>query len=157
MEYEYPEGKAYKQAEIEGLPCSFLQHDMGHKCGYARFPAEFPIDDYNVGVMKFVPVHGGITYAKRDKDGTVIFGFDAAHDNSPPHEEQTDEWLTKQCRVMIQGVRMAPTLNPEFAKAETPEERGKVADKVCGLARDQQMNFGSMIWLMAGGPADSED
>ncbi|MDN7025433.1 hypothetical protein FGU65_11085 [Methanoculleus sp. FWC-SCC1] len=55
-------------------------NDCGYLCGYCAVPISF-VDE--VDTEKFagtVPVHGGVTFQRRDDSGEYwIFGFDAAH------------------------------------------------------------------------------
>jgi len=77
---EYPECKAIVIWEKDGLVFSIVKHStLGHYCGYVRFPKRPVKEKEYGGILTYVPVHGGITYAKESEDGSIVYGFDCAH------------------------------------------------------------------------------
>ena len=77
---EYPESKALETWKHDDLVFSIVQHStLNHYCGYVRFPKK-PVREmgYN-GILTYVPVHGGITFADSGKDGSMVYGFDCGH------------------------------------------------------------------------------
>jgi hypothetical protein len=76
----YPEDKAGETWRDEGgVQYSIVRHErLNHYCGYCRF-IERPVREVGYkGILTYVPVHGGITYANEDEDG-MVYGFDCAH------------------------------------------------------------------------------
>lgn len=158
----YPEehsGVAKNWAGDDGLGFTILQTDLGHYCGYVRFPKR-PLREpgYN-GAATYVPVHGGLTFASEDKDGSMVYGFDCAHCDDDANAQTRDpEWLKAECERMAVGIL---SLVPHEAKYLTlPEEdsegRAAVIDayhdalKAQGIAFDASNNFGAMINLFCG-------
>lgn len=51
----------------------------GTWCGYARFAVKPVKEKAHGGILTYVPVHGGISWAKPSPDGSWVYGFDCGH------------------------------------------------------------------------------
>jgi hypothetical protein len=119
--------------------------------GYVCFPKRPTQETGYRGLLTYVPVHGGITYAEAD-DAGMVYGFDTMHDRSEDHPITDPKWIKAQCKVMAQGVLLAAKLEAEYLATpeDKPQERAVVCQKVRDLAPDMEMNFGMMINLLGG-------
>lgn len=178
MTYDYPEGYdgLVNTWEWELTPvdrpivCSILRIKAGHLCGYARFP-ERPVREQGYdGILRYVPVHGGITYAHEGEDGSMVYGFDCAHsgdvvpiefERHPEFRERDGRvWLPDEVEVetnrMVVGIKAAAPFEERFLLASTGEERAVVLDEYHeelgrkGIAFDLSDNFGAMIGVLGG-------
>jgi len=130
---------------------------MNHYCGYARFPARPVKEPGYGGIMRFVPVHGGLTYAEEDKDGSMVYGFDCAHCGDEGRPETRDiGWLRQECERMVKVIKAAVPVEERYLLAGTSEERAAVLDKYHermreeGICFELEGNLGAMIALMCG-------
>lgn len=49
-------------------------------CGYVTFPDGCPLpEEVNSDIEGEANVHGGVTYSRRNEDGSYTYGFDCAH------------------------------------------------------------------------------
>jgi hypothetical protein len=125
--------------------------------GYVAFPKRRgpKLPTHYQGLVQYIPVHGGITYAVKDSFATV-FGFDTAHWKSEDQPRTDPEWIRYQCHVLHHGLRMAEELWPKFRKANRdgkiaiaqtlfeecdPAQSGRVSDR---------LGFTALINLMCG-------
>jgi hypothetical protein len=85
----------------------------GHLCGYLTLPKGHPWGDVGCDDIEAQP-HGGWTYASRNDDGSVTFGFDCAHagDIMPMHAPfcvkdtyKTIEFVTRELEAMAAAAR----------------------------------------------------
>jgi len=67
-----------KEWEAHGLKCKVLFVRQTHRCGYVGVPKSHIAFDKDYDDLP-IDVHGGLTYADREKDGLCWFGFDCAH------------------------------------------------------------------------------
>lgn len=147
----YPDNRAFEQWEYRGTVCYLVLTSMGHACGYARFPSKPVKEDGYYGILTYVPVHGGITYAEKD-DAGMVYGFDCAHsgDDCDPRTWDT-EWLKGQCHVMVDAIIAAATVEDEYLATEDSGERGKLLDRYLEPFGGPDMsNSGMLLNLMAG-------
>ena len=66
------------------------------------------------GILAYVNVHGGITYAKQLKDGCWIYGFDTVHHDSDQFPCNDLEWIKKELAIMIQSIHIAQKVEEEY-------------------------------------------
>lgn len=147
-----------KQWAIDDLEFSIVVHpSMGHHCGYVAFP-DRPVDESSYhGILTYVPVHGGITYA-RAKDGAA-YGFDCAHldDEQKPWLRDVD-WLTNECEHMAIAIIVASQFEDEYNANDDNETRAALLDRYyealseygVGAEYHIQDNFGIMLNALAG-------
>ena len=98
-------GKIVATKQLEGvtLTCEVVKPPVSdpYYCGYATFN-ERPLEHYGFdGVIEYVPVHGGVTYARSNTDGRV-YGFHCDH----PGDDQDLDCLRKAW-VLEEAERMA--------------------------------------------------
>lgn len=127
----------------------------GHYCGYCQF-AKRPVieQDYN-GILTYVPVHGGITYAKEQPDGSMIYGFDCAHwgdDNDARCISK--EWLTAECERMALGIQVAAKYEERYLLARELADKAAIIDEMHaeldGLGSGYELSTGAILNLPAG-------
>ena len=152
----YPDSQAFKQWEHNGCMCYLVRQDtMGYyHCGYVRFTKK-PVkeDSYN-GILTYVPVHGGITYAHWSDYG-MVYGFDCAHsgdENNP--DVRAISWLTDQCHLMADGIALAAEFEDRYllATGDNAERAAIVTEfhEKLGAEDDMTNNFGAMLNVLCG-------
>lgn len=160
---KYPEDKVVKTWKKDNLVLSIVKHpSMGHYCGYVRFTKR-PVRElgYN-GILTYVPVHGGITYANEDKDKTMVYGFDCSHYSDwGIYYQDGKKWSIEE--VIEETERMAIAINlikkyeKRYLRNITNKGKAKVVDEYhkelsdnYKINFDLQDNFGSMLNLLVG-------
>jgi len=143
-----------------GLPLSTSWY-----CGYVRFPKRPVKEPGYHGIMAYVQVHGGLTYAEEDLgDGSMVYGFDCNHAGDQgfllPGEKRnvwTDDLVAAECEKMIVGIVVAAEFEDPYLKAPTEEARAKVLDMyhdelrhLLGQEFEITDNFGAMINVITG-------
>lgn len=124
--------------------------------GYVWFPKRhapaLPVDTH--GIVKYIPVHGGVTYACKDATG-VVYGFDTGHFNSEKLPRTDPDWMRYQCHVLYMGLEVAAELWPEYRRAGF-ERRKELASKVfevdeaaSGTVPDR-LGFEALLSLLCG-------
>jgi len=158
---EYPESKAVKVWRKGNLTFSIVKHSsMGHYCGYVRFP-KHPVKEKEYGgILTYVPVHGGITYAKESEDGSMVYGFDCAHagdfsETFPYGKKWTIEEVEKETEKMAIGIEIAKKYEKRYLQSYTQKGKAKVIDEFHkelaekhGITFKLQDNFGAMLNLL---------
>jgi hypothetical protein len=154
----YPEDKAVKNWMTDGLTFSIADCRGHHFCGYVRFPARPLKEPGYHGIASYVPVHGGITFAEQDPDGSMVYGFDCAHADDDENPVRRDMgWLMAECERMAEGIIEAAKVEDFYLLAEGDNDKraaildgyhAALASK--GIAFDLSDNFGSMINALFG-------
>lgn len=130
-----------------------------HHCGYVRFPSRPVRETSYHGILTYVPVHGGITYAKEDPtDGSMVYGFDCAHAGDEERPELHDlEWLGAETHRMAKAIQLAAEFEERFLLAQGDTEAAAVLDAYHAAVREatgQKFNladnFGAMIAVLGG-------
>lgn len=177
-----PRPKTWKEGELVFTLCFIDRSDMyeslppelqnsdaiqrTHYNGYVRFPSN-PFkkhEGYN-GILKYVPVHGGLTFAEEDWDGSMVYGFDCAHADDGARAEFYDEvWLKEHCEMMGKAITICAWYESKYLNTKTDETRAQVIEemtteieKKVGLEFNVQDNFGAMITVLCGGPKACDD
>lgn len=156
--FTYQEEKALRCWTVDGVVLCLLPPTdwPKHFCGYCIFESR-PVkeEDYS-GILTYVPVHGGITYAKLQKDGRMVYGFDCGHSGDDSDPRMTDtEWLGEECDRMAKAIARAAEFEDAYLTADK-ENRAKVVDEYheslvrYGIKFDLQDNFGAMINVIFG-------
>jgi len=130
----------------------------GHYCGYCVFPKRPVIEQGYYGLLTYVPIHGGITYARETKEGRMVYGFDCAHAGDEDDLRCRDElWLTHEVETMALAILIAAKHEEAYLLAKDNEAKAAVIqafiDKTTDiLERDLTVadNFGVMINLLCG-------
>ena len=161
----YPENSAVKKWEKDNMTFCVVQHStMKHYCGYVRFPKRPVREEGYDGILTYVPVHGGITYAEQDKDGSMVYGFDCGHsgDWSEIHlggHKWTLEEVERETEKMAQAILLAAKYEKRYLRNISRKGKAKVTDefheelkKKHGISFKLQENFGAMLNVLAGDP-----
>jgi hypothetical protein len=131
----------------------------GHFVGYVRF-AKSPFkafSGYN-GIVTYVPVHGGVTYAERDADGSVVYGFDCNHYNDEGRIF-TKPWLRKECEKMGYCILIAAKYDASYRRFSPKNWLGrsnvlvrmqKAMQRKYPDVAEAELSFGVMINLLTG-------
>jgi len=159
----YPEDKAVVVWKKGKVKFALVKKDSllpsEYYCGYCIFPKRFLREKGYRGIVTYVPVHGGITYAEEREDGSMVYGFDCAHagDEDKP-ELKNIEWLKKECEIMAKALKIARKYEKDYLLAMNDEEKAKVINKFLaevkektGRELDVRDNFGVMLNLIFGG------
>ena len=133
-----------------------LINRSGFYCGYVRFPERPVREEGHDGLLTYVPVHGGITYANTDGQ-SAMYGFDCAHlgDASDPRCSDVD-WLKAECERMGAGILTAGRYEDEYLRAASYEEKAAVIGRYheemarAGVDVDMRHNIGAMLKALSG-------
>lgn len=142
-----------EEYELDGLKCKINSGSgyMGGFNGYITYPKR-PLKEtgYN-GIATYIPVHGGITYAQENKDGSFTYGFDTSHYNSSDYPNKNINWIKEQIKIIRDGIELAKTLEDEYLLAEgNNEKQAEICQKVCDLQPNQHPSLGVMINMFGG-------
>lgn len=171
----YPEKKAEEVWQRDGLQFSLVKQESDipvemrsefkhmrfhHYCGYVRFPKRpFREKGYD-GIVQYVPVHGGITFAQEDLDGSMVYGFDTNHAGDEGRDDELDNhvWLTHQCHLMGEAIRILRRYERRY-KRRSPLGRARLLDDLSrrvlghlGGPIRPDMNTGVIIRMLTGKP-----
>jgi len=151
---EYPESDAvHRDGNL-----SVVHHEqLGHHCGYCRLPRLVAESGYD-GLLRYVPVHGGITYAEQSKTGQMVYGFDCAHVGDEGKWWWRDRRvLLAEARKMNTAIWIATFFEPFYLLPLGNRWKAHVIDaylQVCrwlGIDVDStQVGFGVMIAIISG-------
>lgn len=126
---------------------------LKHWCGYVRFPKR-PLQEPRFrGIVTYVPVHGGVSWAQESPDGSFVYGFDCNHNSDrerPPGlgnakdfmrrlrkakktrdeswlvgrpKRRTFKWLKGQVLIMAAGIQTAVRYEPAYLAAENDQQK----------------------------------
>lgn len=155
---EHIKALAIEVCEIEGRECWIVPHPMRGNThmrglcglnGYAVYPKRPLREQGYGGVVTYVPVHGGITYAEEDALG-MVYGFDTGHCDSDSFPLEDPDWIKEQLSYMIRGIAVAAEVEAEYLLASTNEEKAALCDRICKAQPEQWRNMGTMINLLCG-------
>ena len=142
--------QAVWEGEILGLRCFIVPAPMEDALnGYVEFPKRPVREQGYEGLLTYVPVHGGITYANEDEDG-MIYGFDTLHHDSSSKPRSNKEWIKKQIEIMIKGILLAKKLEAKYLRCITNKGKAKYAQQIMNLQKEESMNLGVNINLICG-------
>jgi len=112
-------------------------------CGYCRFPIKPVIANGYGGMLEFVPVHGGITLARRESDGSMVYGYDCAHGGDGTRPELRDvRWLRQETERMACGILQAAKFEEAFLfESEDSEERVTVINRFHASLREHGIAY----------------
>lgn len=157
--------------EHDGLQYGIVHSDSPipgwprHHCGYVAFPKR-PVSEKGYGgLLTYVPVHGGITYAQEFTDGSMVYGFDCAHAGDESNPNTSDlTWLRSECLKLGLGVALAAEFEVAYGYAAldlsedgTNDTRGAIIEayhqrltKDYGIQFDLMNNMGAQIGVLTG-------
>lgn len=153
---EYPENEA--AARWNNLSVVHVETTLGnHYCGYCRLPRLVAEPGYR-GLLNYVPVHGGITYAEESETGQMVYGFDCAHAGDEQNLWWRDrEAVLDEARRMEIGIWVASLFEPFYLLTTSNKVRSRVIGayhwtmrKLFGIDFDLRDNFGAMLMLLGG-------
>lgn len=159
MKDVYPENKAVRisrDAELE-VTKILVCPEGGHYCGYVRFNERPVLEEGYAGILTYVPVHGGITYAQEDSQG-MVYGFDCAHLHDETDVRFRDEtFLLEECRRLALAIKIAAKWEPAYLSysTENPWRIHVVDGYLERLANDfdiqqTKFNFGTVLAILSG-------
>lgn len=107
--------------------------------------------DYE-GILTYVPVHGGITYAEANGRTGMVYGFDTAHADSNEYPTKDKKWIKKQLGIMIKGILKAAEVELNYLTGFSEKEKAKYAQMVQDVNPNakERYNFGVGINLLSG-------
>ncbi|HEY1897029.1 MAG TPA: hypothetical protein VGG62_12180 [Terracidiphilus sp.] len=124
--------------------------------GYVAFPKRhaprMPIT--TGGIVKYIPVHGGATWACKDATAAV-WGFDTMHAGSENVERTNQDWIRYQCHVLHHGLEIAEELWPKFKRA-TQAQRAEMAQQLFDIdvaasgRTTDRLGFEAMLGILFG-------
>jgi len=126
--------------------------------GYCRFAKRPVIETGYDGILTYAPVHGGITYANEDADGSMVYGFDCAHLNDENNADLFDHEKVKTLTVQMgESIRIAAGYEERYLLARTNEDKSAIIEEyrdACKLWSDAEVGeheaFGVLINLLGG-------
>ena len=147
----YPESKAIDSGKIGKYKYWIVPGQREGLNGYVAFPKRPTIETGYMGILIYVPVHGGITYANKCKFG-MVYGFDTVHSDSDKYPRNDKKWIKKQIKKMIEGILMAKKVEKKYLTAKTEKEKTKYAQMVLDTDKEKenQYNFGIGINMLSG-------
>lgn len=150
----WPENAAVDSGLIEGYQYYVVpgpKHGNGNLNGYVKMPKGMFVEQGYDGIITYVPVHGGITYAN-EKDGFMIYGFDTMHCNSEDFPIRDKAWIKSECARMIDGLLVAAKVEKKYLTAKKNSSRAKYAQMVLDVDKEQKSgkSFGVMLNILSG-------
>lgn len=138
------EGSDGKQYEYWIAPAPM----EGSLNGYLVFP-EKPVKEKDyMGILVYVPVHGGITFCEHCELGSV-YGFDTLHHDSDKKPRKDPAWIRKQIKVMLDGILLAAELEDEYLTGDR-DKKIEIAEKLQKLQAEECLNTMVRINLLSG-------
>ena len=113
------------------------------------------------GILTYVTVHGGITFAEQDNKG-MVYGFDCRHcdDGKNPEKFNDMDWMRNECKRMAASIHIAAQYEKQYLDAgDDNEKKAELLDHfyshikdhgMPGFNTDEGWNFGTAINLMGG-------
>lgn len=146
------DGKTLKYFILEHPSWSTLPaytgYDEGYN-GYVIFPKR-PVRESNYsGILTFVPVWGGITYAQQHPEG-MVYGFDTGHIGQENLPVRDLKWIKKQIEIMARGILKAAEVEKHYLRCISTRGKAKWAQKVLDICPDQSWNLGVGLVLLGG-------
>lgn len=149
----YPETKAIQVWERDGLKFSVVQNHA--LCGYVRFPTRPVAEDGYHGILDYVPVHGGITYAHEDAEG-MVYGFDCGHaDDDEDPRMQDVSWVKGEAERLGMAIREAAKIESDYLRNDgNNDARAAILDeyraRMTASGCDEGFNMGVSLRLLSG-------
>ena len=149
---EYLKSKAVETGKIEGHTFFIVPAPLENTLnGYLYFEKKPVRKDGYYGLLRWVPVHGGITLAKEEGKG-MIYGFDTLHHNSREYPRTSHDWIKKQIKLMLKGILKAKDVELKYLKAIRQSTKIKYAQMVLDVDEnhENEFSFGAMIGILCG-------
>lgn len=165
-EWDYKAARCYvvqipdKMVRVSPTMRSLYDSDetRGRYNGYCAFDKRPVKTESYHGILTYVPVHGGITFAQTQDDGSIVYGFDCAHagDENSPYVNDLS-WMRAEVERMVDGVLAAADFESQFENALDNEAVAAVLDAYhwhlkneYGIDFDLRDNFGALIGALFG-------
>lgn len=127
-----------------------MSYGMGGYNGYVLFPKRLTVEQGYDGILTYVPVHGGITYAEDFAEG-MVYGFDTAHSGSEKLPRTSIEWIKGQIAILINGINQAAKIEAKYLTAKKDTTRAKYAQTVQDVdTTGNERSFSVNINLLSG-------
>lgn len=150
----------HERCHESGAKLRVVLTDMGHYCGYCDF-SEKPVKECGYeGILVYVPVHGGITYADNSiTKGGMTYGFDCAHAYDDKNPNLRDiEWLFNEVGRMATCILIAAKFEDEYLLSQGDnKKRAEIIDNYhvackerCDATFNLNDNFGALLCAMSG-------
>jgi hypothetical protein len=124
--------------------------------GYVAFPKRraprIPRNDVG-NLVQYIPVHGGVTYARKDAYAAV-WGFDTCHYDSHRQPITDRDWIRNECLILLMGLQIADKMWPEFRRASQTRRAGlaqMLIDIVPGGDLRDKLGFTALVNTIFGG------
>lgn len=159
--------------EIDGdrAILTVVKTSMGHHCGYVRVAGNPFIEKSYNGFLVYIPVHGGLTYAEMDDDGTMVYGFDYNHSDDMDLSSgevfnirtgkfnlkpQNPDEIMVEARKLFVSLRLAIQYERRYEASQNPKDTARIIDqfhnelKKEGIIFNLTDNFGAMLNIVCG-------
>lgn len=135
--------------ELAGDPTSLRYGRIGGLNGYIHFAPKPLVEPEDGGILRYVKVHGGITYWG-NHDGGVVYGFDTGHYQSNNFPITDPGWVREEIFGMMMGIEKAATVEASFLAETDEEKRIAIAQQVCNVRPEVELGFGALLNLLGG-------
>jgi hypothetical protein len=116
--------------------------------GYVAFDKRHaPLIARDEGILSYLPVHGGVTYAVKDSCACV-YGFDTAHVISDHMPRTERPWIAWQCRVLYESILLAATLERRYLRAQTNSEKARILQPLLDLVPEEELGTGALLNIL---------
>lgn len=147
-----------EERTINEVHLAVLEFREGRYNGYRFFFERPTIEQGYRGILNYVPVHGGITYAKPVKEGGFIYGFDCQHCDDDENLDCYDiEWAFKETEFMYRAISIASCFEKRYLMAKDNKKKAEIIDgyhaevkKKLSRSFELENNFGAMLGLLCG-------
>lgn len=152
MSFEEFEEVESGHIKIRGQKLRFrITHGMEGLNGYVTFPKRPVREEAYEGILLYVGVHGGITYADELDNGEMEYGFDTVHYRSEDFPRDDPKWILGQIRLMAESIIVASEVEDAYLRCKTNMGKAKHVQKVRDVAGDNaDLSFGAMINMLGG-------
>lgn len=134
-----------------GIDYSIKKHRDNYN-GYVWFKKRLTLEGGYFGILTYVPVHGGITYAD-PYNGGMVYGFDTMHYDSSGYPINDLGWLRRQCEIMASGIKQAAKVEEKYLRETDQNKKADLAQTVIDVCSDEEFSghsIGVMMNLMTG-------
>jgi hypothetical protein len=100
------------------------------------------------GLVQYIPVHGGVTYAVKDSFATV-WGFDTMHAGSQDVERTNPDWIRYECALLHHGLQVAEGLWPKFRRERDVQKRAEMAQALLDIEPAASGGLGDRLGFTA--------
>jgi hypothetical protein len=101
------------------------------------------------GILDYIPVHGGVTYAVKDQTACV-YGFDTLHYDSESVPRTERPWIAWQCRILYESILFAAKIERNYLRAVTEPQRARILQPLLDLVPEQDPSIGAILRLLTG-------